>query len=368
VRVLTICGTRPELIRLSELIKKLDRYTDHIFVHTGQSFDYEMNQIFFDQLKIRTPNYLLDVKADTIGEQIGNILQQTEKVMLKEKPDVLVILGDTNSCLSCITAKRLHIPIFHLEAGNRAFSEKVPEEVNRRIVDHTSDINMCYTEHARRNLLAEGIKPQNIFVTGSPLPEVYEVHRSSIGASDILKRLQLEKDEYFLASLHREENVRDLTVLNKLMDTLYLVSEKYNKPIMFSTHPRTKKNLHTLGIESDSRIIFHEPFGLFDYVKLQLNAFCVLSDSGTIHEDSAILGVSSLHIRENNERPEVYDTGNIVMAGFDSDVIMSSIDMIVSQRNVKFEMPLDYRDKNNSDKVVRLIVGLSKVVAKKIYG
>ncbi len=375
VKIVTIEGTRPELIRLSEIIKKLDQYTEHILVHTNQSYDYELSQVFFDELKIRKPDYVLDVKSETVGEQIGKILTQTEQVLLKEKPDAVVILGDTNSALSCIIAKRMKIPIFHLEAGNRCFDDRVPEEINRRIIDHTCEINLCYTEHGRRNLLREGKNPQNIFVVGSPLPEVYAVHREAIAKSIILGELKLENGKYILASIHREENVLNENNLRSIMQALGMLAGEYGLPIIFSTHPRTRKQLEKFGfqlkkysIQSVERILFCNPFGLFDYVRLQKSAFICLSDSGTIHEDSAILGLPAVHIRESNERPEAYDAGNIVMSGVETDNIINSVRLVRGQvdSGVKFSNPYG-NETNFSDKVVRLIMGLHKIVAKKEY-
>jgi UDP-N-acetylglucosamine 2-epimerase (non-hydrolysing) len=368
IKVLSIVGTRPELIKMSEVIKKLDKYTNHIFVHTNQSYDYTMNQIFFDQLNIRKPDYLLDVKADTVGEQIGNVLKQTEQVMLKENPDALVILGDTNSCLSAIIAKRLRIPIFHLEAGNRAFDERVPEEINRRIVDVTSDINMCYTEHARRNLLNAGLPPQNIFVIGSPLPEIYAVHKNKIDSSYILDELKLTVGNYIVASLHREENVSSLKSLDNLIQTLYALSEKYKRKIIFTTHPRTQHNLNILQISSDSRIMFCQPFGMADYIKLEQKAFITITDSGTSAEDAAILGLPIVHLREANERPEAYDAGDLVMCK-DTDDVINAVGMVREQVDSGVKFTNTYGNElNNSDKVVRLIVGLHRIIKQRLYG
>lgn len=368
MKVMTICGTRPEIVRLSEIIKKLDKYTNHILVNTNQSYDYEMSQVFFDELKIRKPDYALDVKSETVGEQIGKILEQTEQVLLKEKPDAVLILGDTNSALSCIIAKRMRIPIFHLEAGNRSFDERVPEEINRRIVDHTCDINMCYTEHSRRNLLREGLPPQNIFVVGSPLVEIYEVHREEISESSILKELKLYDGKYILCSIHREENVMDGDNLRSIMKALDMLIEQYDMPIVFSTHPRTRRQLDRLGIIANDRIIFRKPFGMFDYIKMQKSAFCNLSDSGTINEDAAILELPAVNIREAQERPEAYDAGCIVMSGVDTDNIVNSVALVIGQvkSGVRFSNPYGY-DTNCSDKVTRLIIGLHKIVAKKEY-
>ena len=369
LKVMTILGTRPEIIRLSETIKKLDKYVNHIFVHTNQNYDFELNKIFFLELGLRNPDYILDVKALTVGEQIGKILIQSEKIMIKEKPDALLILGDTNSALSCIIAKRLKIPIFHMEAGNRCFDERVPEEINRRIIDHTSDINLPYTEHARRNLLKEGLNTNNIFVTGSPLSEVLKVNMEKINKSPILKNLSIIKDKYFLISIHREENVDNIKNLTIIVKTLDLIAQKYKYPLIISTHPRTKKRLDELNIAQNNLIHFHKPFGIFDFVKLQKNAYCVLSDSGTINEDAGIMGIPALVIRESSERPEAFDTGNVIITGINPQTILASIEILKEQcdENIKFSNPVDYQPLNVSDKVVRIIVGMSKLVPKKKY-
>jgi len=369
IKVMTILGTRPEIIRLSEIIKRLDNYANHILVHTNQNYDYELNQIFFEELGLRKPDYVLDVKGDTIGDQIGQILSQCEAVMMKEKPDSLLILGDTNSALSCIIAKRLKIPIFHMEAGNRCFDDRVPEEINRRIVDHTSDVNICYTEHARRNILHEGINPQYVFVSGSPLLEVYMKNMEKIEDSDILEELKLEKHHYFVASIHREENVDDNNNFRSLITALNKLVEIYDFPIIFSTHPRTKKRIKEMDLKINKKIIFMKPFGMFDYIKLQKNAFCNLSDSGTIHEDAAILGIPAINIRESNERPEVYDMGNLIMSGVEPDTILNCVMIIRKQydNNVFFEAPHDYTLADCSDRVIRLIAGYSKIVTKNKY-
>lgn len=369
LKVMTVLGTRPEIIRLSETIKKLDRFTNHILVHTNQNYDYELNKIFFEGLGLRDPDYSLDVKAGSIGEQIGKIITQTEKVMVGERPDALLILGDTNSALSCILAKRLKIPIFHMEAGNRCFDDRVPEEINRRIVDHTSDINLPYTEHARRNLLREGLSPENIFVTGSPMAEVLKVNMDMIERSSILSSLGLKKDKYFLISIHREENVDNPRNFKAILEAFELIAEKYGYPMVISTHPRTQKRINELNIPRNDLIYFHRPFGMFDYIKLQKNAYCNLSDSGTIHEDAGIMGIPALVIRESTERPEAFDTGNVILTGMNSASILLSIEMAREQQiqSVKFSTPADYCDLNVSHKVVRLIVGYSRLVSKKRY-
>lgn len=369
LKVMTILGTRPEIIRLSETIKKLEKYTDHVLVHTNQNFDYELSDVFLKELRFRKPDYILNVKSKRTGEQIGKIFTQTEGVILKEKPDSILILGDTNSALSCIVAKRLKIPVFHMEAGNRCFDDRVPEEINRRIIDHTSDVNLPYTEHARKNLLMEGLKPENIFVTGSPLTEVINLNKKGIEKSDILKKLNLKENEYFLVSIHREENVDDENNLIKIVNALEKIAKKYRYPLIVSTHPRLKKGVEKLNIKLNNLIKLDKPFGLFDYIKLQKNTYCNLSDSGTIHEDAAIMGIPALVVRESSERPEVYDTGNVIITGLSSDVILNSIEVAVNQKkeNVNFLCPQDYVDTNVSEKVVRLILGLSKIIVKKKY-
>jgi UDP-N-acetyl-L-fucosamine synthase len=369
LKIMTILGTRPELIRLVEVIKKLDIFTNHIFVHTNQNFDYELNEIFFKEFGLRKPDYLLDVKSNSIGEQIGKIITLTEEVILKEKPDALLILGDTNSALSCIVAKRMKIPVFHMEAGNRCFDDRVPEEINRRIIDHTSDINLPYTEHARRNLLREGISSHSIFVVGSPLREVLENNMDKIDNSNVMNELGLQKEKYFLISFHREENVDSEHNLSILINTLESLANKYNYPIVISTHPRTKTKLENLNVSRNEHFKFHKPFGMFDYVKLQKNAYCVLSDSGTIHEEAAILGIPTLVVRESTERPEVFDTGNVILTGLNASVILQSIEVARKQyeNKISFATPEAYQDTNVSDRVVRLIIGMSKIVRKKKY-
>jgi UDP-N-acetylglucosamine 2-epimerase (non-hydrolysing) len=369
LKVMTILGTRPEIIRLSETIKKLDRFTNHVLVHTNQNYDYELNNVFFDELDLRKPDYILDVKAKSVGEQIGKILIQTEEVMIKEKPDAILILGDTNSSLSCVVAKRLKIPVFHMEAGNRCFDERVPEEINRRIVDHTSDINLPYTEHARRNLLREGLSPENIFVTGSPMAEVLNANFGKIEKSSILQKLNLEKDAYFLISIHREENVDNINNINTILKTLNLITNKYGYPLIVSTHPRTQKRINELKVTMNNQIYFHKPFGMFDFIKLQKNAYCTLSDSGTIHEDAGIMGIPALVIRESSERPEAFDTGNVILTGVNSLQILQAIHVVRKQYEdgVRFSTPFDYQDANVSDKIIRLIIGLNKIILKKTY-
>jgi len=366
LKVMTIFGTRPEIIRLSRVFAKLDQYIHHIMVHTGQSYDYEINKIFFEQLAIRQPDYFLEVKAETLGGQLANIIARSEEVLLKEKPDALLILGDTNSALSAIVAKRMKIPIFHMEAGNRCFDENVPEEISRKIIDHISDINLPYSENARLYLLREGIAPGKIYVIGSPMAEVLSYYQSGIEQSKILTELGLSSQKYFLASLHREENVDSQESLIELIESLNAVADKYQLPIMVSTHPRTAKRLAEQQLKVHQLINFHKPFGYFDYIQLQKNAFCVLSDSGTILEEASILQFPAVQVRVSSERPEAYDEGVAILSGLDQNVILQSIEIISGQRQAgeKFNIPKNYQNTNVSSKVLRLIVGLAKTARK----
>jgi len=364
---MTIFGTRPEIIRLSRVFAKLDKYLNHIMVHTGQSYDYEMNKIFFKDLEIRKPDYFLGVKAETLGEQIAKIISKSEKVLKKEMPDTLLVLGDTNSTLASICAKRTKIPIFHMEAGNRCFDENVPEEINRRIIDHISDINLPYSENARFYLIREGIHPGTIYVTGSPMAEVLEYYKEQIENSKVLKKLNLSRGKYFVASIHREENVDDKESLKKLIDALNAVAEKYRMPIFLSTHPRTAKRLGKYRFKAHRLINFHKPFGYFDYVHLQKNAFCALSDSGTILEESSILQFPAIQVRNSSERPEAYDEGVAILSGLDKDIILKSIEIVTKQFALgeRFNVPQNYKYSNVSGKVLRLIVGLTKIIKKR---
>lgn len=367
LKVMTIIGTRPEIIRLSRIMMKLDEYVDHKIVYTGQNYDYELSGIFFQQLELRKPDYFLEVKSQTLGGQISQIIQKTESVFFQEKPDAVLILGDTNSALSAINAKRMKIPIFHMEAGNRCFDERVPEEINRKIVDHISDINLAYTEHARRNLLFEGIHPGTIYVTGTPLPEVLVFYENDIANSHILERLHLRAREYFLASIHREENVDREEAFQAILRTLNLLADKYNKPILLSTHPRTRKKLDGMDIHLHPAIRLEKPFGYFDYIQLQKNALCVLSDSGTVPEEAAILDFPAVQIRQSSERPEAFDTGSIILTGLDSNIILHAVCVVIDQfqKGEKFSHPGNYIDRNISSKVLRLILGLSKRIQQK---
>jgi len=361
IKVMTIFGTRPEIIKLSRIFDKFDRYLNHIMVHTGQSFDYEMNKIFFDELEIRKPDYFLEVKADTLGGQ------KSEEVLIKEKPDAIFIFGDTNSSLACIVAKRMKIPIFHMEAGNRCFSDSVPEEINRKIIDHISDINIPLTENSRTYLIREGIHPGAIYVTGSPQAEILDFYKKQIEKAKVLKELKLLPQKYFVASIHREENVDSRESLGKLFDSLNTLAETYKMPVIVTTHPRTAKKLEEYKMKTDKLINFHKPFGLFDYVKLQKNAFCVLSDSGTIQEESSLLGFPAVQIRDISERPEAFDEGVLILSGLDKDIILKAIEIITEQfaNGEKFNIPRNYKDKNVSSKVLRLVTGLTKIIKKR---
>lgn len=367
LKIMTIFGTRPEIIKLSRIMAKLDRFTSHIMVHTGQSYDYEMSQVFFDDLQIRKPDYFLEVKSETLGGQIANIIGRSEEVLQKEAPDAVLILGDTNSALAIIMAKRMKIPIFHMEAGNRAFDENVPEEINRRMIDHISDINMTFSEHSRSNLLREGLHPAKIILTGSPTAEILDYHKQSIAKSKILEELGLSRVRYFVISVHREDNVENPDKLAKFVECLNAVAGHYQIPMMVSTHPRTAKRLEELGMKADPLVNFHKPFGFFDYINLQKNAFCILSDSGTIPEESAMLGLPAVQLRGSSERPEAFDEGNLMLCPLDKDRIVQAIEIVTRQHaeGEKFNMPAVYRDLNVSSKVVRHIVGMTDTVKKR---
>jgi len=370
VKVVTIVGTRPELIKLSRVIPELDRSAQHVLVHTGQNYDYELNEIFFKDLGLRRPDHFLEVAEASLGETIGNVVARSYAVLQQERPDAVLLLGDTNSCLSAISAKRLQIPIFHMEAGNRCFDERVPEEVNRRIVDHTADINLPYTEHARRYLLAEGIRPETVIKTGSPMREVLEHYRSGIEASDVLQRLGLEPDRYFVASAHREENVDSDANLNDLLDTLRAVAERHRMPVIVSTHPRTMKRLEAIGgLATADAIRFLKPLGFFDYVRLEIGAFCVLSDSGTITEECSILGFPAVTIRQAHERPEGMDVGTLVMSGLKAERVLDSIDLVRRHRDEgrRSRIAADYEADDVSAKVVRIILSYTDYVNRRVW-
>lgn len=367
LKVMTILGTRPEIIRLSRVIARLDRHTDHVLVHTGQNWDYELNEVFFHDLGLRKPDHFLGVGGGSLGATLGGILSGTEQVLAKEKPDAVLILGDTNSAISAIMARRMKIPVYHMEAGNRSFDWNVPEETNRRLVDHIADFNLVYTEHARRHLLSEGLEHRRIYLTGSPMREVLDHYRPQIEASDILTRLALEKRRFFIVSLHREENVDNAPRLQSLVDTLNTLAAQYDLPIVLSTHPRTRKRLDALGAAFHPLIQDARPFGFHDYNHLQMNAFCAISDSGTIAEESSILGFPAITPRDAIERPEALDVGCLIVTGLDRDTILTGIDAVTRifaehhGSAVATPVPADYCITNTSERVVKLILGTAKL-------
>ncbi len=371
LKVLTIVGTRPEIIKLSRVIHQLDMNTEHILVHTGQNYDYELNEIFFQQLEIRKPDHFLNAAGDTVAQTIGNVIAKADEVFAATRPDAILLLGDTNSCLAAYPAKRRKIPVFHMEAGNRCFDQRVPEEVNRIIIDHISDINLPYTEHARRYLLAEGLKPETIIKTGSPMKEVIAHYRTRIDASDILVKLKLASNRYFVVSTHREENIDSEINFNDLLDTLKAIADKYDLPIIVSTHPRTRKRMESSGLgDFDQRIRFLKPLGFFDYVKLQMNACCTLSDSGTITEESSILNFPAVTIRQAHERPEGMDEGTLIMCGLKKESVLEAIDAIRShfiEGTRPFRMVEDYDVENVSKKVLRIIMSYTDYVNRTVW-
>lgn len=361
LKVITILGTRPEIIRLSKTISLLDEYLNHVLVHTGQNYDYELNEIFFKDLAVRKPDYFMNVDIQTLGKVYSGVLLRAEEVFEKEKPDAVLILGDTNSSIACIMAKRKKIPIYHMEAGNRCFDLNVPEEINRKIIDHISDFNLCYTEHARRNLIAEGIAARRIYVTGSPMKEVLQAHADKINQSNVTERLGLKKREYFLVSMHREENVDNSQNLRTLLNTLKEIAGKYNCPVIVSTHPRTKNRLAKIKPTLPEKLIFLKPFGFHDYIHLQMNAKCVLSDSGTVSEESAILNFPAVTIRNSMERPEAMDSGSIILTGLDGDTIVQAVNFQISNKHSGCKIPREYEVDNTSSIVVKLILGTTKL-------
>lgn len=371
LKVMTIIGTRPEIIKLCRVIRELDEHTNHILVHSGQNHDYELNEIFFQQLGIRKPDYFLDAAGESVAQTIGNVIAKADEVMEKEQPDAVLLLGDTNSCLSAISAKRRKIPIFHMEAGNRCFDLRVPEEINRKIVDHISDINLTYTEHARRYLLAEGLGPETVIKSGSPMKEVLMHFMTRIEASDAMDKLEVKKGEYFVVSAHREENIDSEENFFNLLATLNAIAAKYDRPIIFSTHPRTRKRLEAHGAGGfDQRIRFLKPFGFFEYIKLQMNAKCVISDSGTITEESSILNFPSVTIRQAHERPEGMDEGTLIMCGLHAERVVESIDIVIrhhSDDKRQFRLVQDYDVDNVSKKVLRIILSYTEYVNRTVW-
>lgn len=358
-KIMTIVGTRPELIKMSRVIAELDKRANHILVHTGQNFDYELNQIFFEDLAIRKPDHFLEAVGANAAQTIGQVIIKADEVMEKEKPEAVLLYGDTNSCLAVISAKRRKIPVFHFEAGNRCFDQRVPEELNRKVLDHLSDINMVLTEHARRYLIAEGVRPETIIKTGSHMREVLDFYRPKIDKSDVVSRLSLKNGEFFLVSAHREENVDSPDAMKDLLETLTALVDKYGYPVLVSTHPRTRKRLEEVGIGAlDERIIFAKPFGFFDYIKLQMEAFCVLSDSGTITEETSLLNLCSVMIRNAHERPEGMDVGTVIMSGLKKDRVINAVSISTSQHD-KTNSPVlpvgDYENPHVSTQVLRIV-------------
>ncbi len=367
LRIMTILGTRPEIIRLSRVIERLDRYTDHVIVHTGQNWDDALSKVFFEDLCVRKPDHFLDAGGGTLGETLGRILIGTEKVLADERPDAVLVLGDTNSAIAAVMARRMKIPVYHMEAGNRSFDRNVPEETNRRMIDHIADFNLVYTEHARRHLLSEGLPHRRINITGSPMREVLEYYRDRIGMSDILSQLGLTKRSYFIVSLHREENVDSPSRLSGLTGVLNGIAEKYGYPVIVSTHPRTRKRIEALNPAFHPGIRDIGPFGFHDYNNLQLNAFCAVSDSGTIAEEASILGFPAITPRDAIERPEGIDTGCLIMTGLDKDTVLSGIDAVTRNfeermvAGLPFPVPADYCISNTSERVVNLILGTARL-------
>lgn len=361
---MTIVGTRPEIIKLSEIIKKCDTYFDHILVHTGQNYDYTLNEVFFNDLGIRKPDYYLDVASDTLGQTMGNILSKSYEIMTKVNPQAILVLGDTNSCLSVISAKRLKIPVFHMEAGNRCFDENLPEEINRRIIDHVSDINLCYSEHARANLHAEGIAKERTFVLGSPMAEVLIKNHNGISASNILTSLGVTQKKYILLSAHREENIDNERNFIALMTAINEIAEKYDLPIIYSTHPRSKKKIDQSQFHFHKNVISLPPFGFLDYNCLQKNSLCVISDSGTLAEEAAFYKFPAVSIRTSTERPEAFDKGTLILGSITANQIVQAMDMAIhmaSQNELGSNVP-DYQDTNVSLKVVKIIQSYTDIV------
>ena len=371
MKVLTLVGTRPEIIKLSRVMAEVEKYCDHVLAHTGQNYDYELNEIFFEDLGVKKPDYFLEVVGDTVAHTIGNVIAKADDVFEKEQPDAVLLYGDTNSCLAVIAAKRRKIPVFHFEAGNRCFDQRVPEELNRKVLDHLSDINMPLTEHARRYLIAEGIDPARVIKTGSPMKEILMHNMEGIQNSDVLEKLKLTKGEYFIVSAHREENVDSEQNFNDLLDSLNKIAEKYQFPVIVATHPRTMKRLEALGRSDKIPLVqFLKPMGFFDYVKMQLEACCVISDSGTITEESSILNFPAITIRQAHERPEGMDEGTLIMTGLKSEPILRSIDVVTSQAKEAdraFKVVADYDVDNFSKKVLRIILSYTDYVNRTVW-
>lgn len=370
LKLMTLVGTRPEIIKLSEVIKKADIYFDHILVHSGQNYAYTLNEIFFKNLEIREPDFYLGVVGENLGETIGNIISKSYSLMQEIKPDAILILGDTNSALSAISAKRLKIPIFHMEAGNRCFDENLPEEINRRIVDHISEINLPYSEHARRNLFAEGIKKEQVFVTGSPMAEVLDANSKKISESTIIESLGLEKHKYILLSAHREENIDNESNFFELMNAINSLAENYKLPVIYSVHPRSRKFIDKRNFKFHHFVWTLEPFGFSDYVSLQKNALCVVSDSGTLAEESSILNFSAVSIRTSTERPEAIDKGSFIIGSISQESLLQSVELAINMfknHESNTNVP-DYLDKNVSVKVIKIIQSYVDIINRKVWG
>lgn len=369
LKLMTIVGTRPEIIKLSEVVKKCDMYFDHILVHSGQNYAYTLNEIFFEDLGLRAPDFYLGVVGDNLGETMGNIIAKSYNLLQEQMPDALLVLGDTNSALSAISAKRLKIPIFHMEAGNRCFDENLPEEINRRIVDHISDINLAYSEHARRYLFSEGIKKEQVYVTGSPMSEVIEKNKSKIDKSDILLKLGLKKKKYILLSAHREENIDNEKNFMELMTAINELASTYKIPLIYSLHPRSKKIIEERNFHFNENVRTMEPFGFLDYNQLQMNALCVVSDSGTLAEESAILHFPAVSIRTSTERPEAIDKGGFIIGSISKKSLLQAVGMSISMFDNQeiFVDVADYEDKNVSIKVVKIIQSYTDIINRRVW-
>ncbi|AXR61684.1 non-hydrolyzing UDP-N-acetylglucosamine 2-epimerase [Leptospira mayottensis] len=370
-KVMTIVGTRPELIKMSRVIAELDRNFKHILVHSGQNYDYELNQVFFEDLEIRKPDHFLNAAGESAAATIAQVLLKADEVFEKEKPDALLLYGDTNTCLAVISAKRRKIPIFHMEAGNRCFDQRVPEELNRKVVDHLSDINLVLTEHARRYLLAEGIKPETIIKTGSHMDEVLKYYKAKIEKSDILEKIKLEKYKFFIVSFHREENVDTIENLKRLLESLNVICEEYGLPVIVSTHPRTRKRLEDFKeVEMNPLITFLKPFGFFDYVQLQMSAFCILSDSGTITEEASLLDLPAVTIRNTHERLEGMDVGTLIMSGLSKERILESVRIVVGQYRAgirHYRVVDDYSAGQVSKKIVSIVQSYTDYINRTVW-
>ena len=367
LKIMTILGTRPEIIRLAAVMSTLEKFSNHVLVHTGQNYDYELNQVFFDELGVSAPDHFLGVDTSSLGKTLGEILIKTEEVLLKEKPDAVLVLGDTNSAIALLMAKRMKIPTYHMEAGNRSFDANVPEENNRKLVDHMADFNLVYTEHARRHLLSEGLPHRFIYVTGSPMREVLESKLAEIKASDVLARLGLESGKYFIVSVHREENVDSRGNLELVVKCLQELHQRYGYPVVVSTHPRTRNRLESLAPDlGEADIRFLKPFGFFDYNKLQLDSFCAISDSGTISEESAILDFPAVTLRNSIERPEALDAGSIAITGLDPEILLQSVEIVTKEKELfaEREIPAEYQVRNTSLRVAKLITGTARLTSK----